>query len=405
MKNYLVNQKKRVLYVESGMGFGGAMVSLWEMVGSIDCYDPVLMFFSSKADEMGENFSKYKSYYLDAKYTYRHKEEFHRGINIKYKNKAVKLVIGKLYTTLSLMYELYLSNKISRIITMENIDVVHLNNCVYPSIINIARKKKIPIVVHLRGHVDCAGGNKSANKYISKLIAPTKKISDYAVDKLKIDRDIVEIIYDSIDVRSYASSEKAAYIRNKYHVDDTIFLIGAFARIITMKGQLELAKATILLLNKGCKVKCMFVGDESDGGASYLEKLKSYIDDSGFADNFIFTGYQSDIQGFYSAADIVVHPSIEDEAFGRVIIEGWASKKPLIATDIGASVELVSNEETGLIVPVGDIEKLSLAIERLINDKTLREKLSKNGFSHVKKFFDNKITAAKVEKIYDEIYM
>ena len=64
---------------------------------------------------------------------------------------------------------------------------------------------------------------------------------------------------------------------------------------------------------------------------------------------FIFTGYRFDIPQILSACDIVLFPSLKPEGFGRPIIEAMASGKPIIATDIGPSKELIG-EKSGILM-------------------------------------------------------
>ena len=80
----------------------------------------------------------------------------------------------------------------------------------------------------------------------------------------------------------------------------------------------------------------MFLGNESDGNLEYLSHVKDLIAANGFSDEFIFTGYQKNIQAYYNATDIIVLPSTEEESFSRAIIKGWGPRNHLAATDIAA---------------------------------------------------------------------
>ena len=396
-------KKKRILYIETGMGFGGAAVSLHELVSSLKEAEPVLLFYSGEQKEFVDLFKNFNTYFLNAQFTYKHKADFHKTLDSKFKNKFIKLILRKFYTLASVIYDIILARKITSVVKSENISLIHINNCIYPLLIKVAKKCNIPAVVHLRGHVDCTGPNREANNMIARLIAPTKKICNFAADNLSVDRKLINVIYNSINLESYNVAEEGIRIRNQYQVKPDAIVIGMFARIIYMKGQMELTKAVLQLLDSREDLICMFVGNESDGDLEYLSQVKGLIADNGCSDKFIFTGYQKNIQAYYNATDIVVHPSIEDEAFGRVIIESWAARKPIIATDIAASVELIDDDKTGIIVPVNDISKLSEAILRLSNNKDLRMFLANNGHEKANKFFNNNIIAKKVELLYSDV--
>jgi glycosyltransferase involved in cell wall biosynthesis len=65
-------------------------------------------------------------------------------------------------------------------------------------------------------------------------------------------------------------------------------------------------------------------------------------------------------------ADVVVHASTEPEAFGRVVIEAQAMRRPMIASDLGGPVETIEHGVTGWRVPPGDAGALAAAIEHVL---------------------------------------
>jgi glycosyltransferase involved in cell wall biosynthesis len=76
----------------------------------------------------------------------------------------------------------------------------------------------------------------------------------------------------------------------------------------------------------------------------------------------------------------VVHCSTAPEPFGRVIVEGMMARKPVIAAKAGGALEIVSNEENGLLVGPGDPEALAGAVERLSSDAHFAGRLAKTGY-------------------------
>ena len=82
----------------------------------------------------------------------------------------------------------------------------------------------------------------------------------------------------------------------------------------------------------------------------------------------------------YKVSDIVISPSIEPEAFGRVAVEAQSMEKLIIASNIGGSNETIINEKTGLLFESGDAKSLSKKIIRAITmDETSLELLGKEG--------------------------
>ncbi len=395
--------RKNVLYVDTSMGFGGAVVSLSQIVHHLQNYHPVLVFYSHETPLFHKLFKTCWPIYLRTRFTYKHKWVFFSLLDKHVRFRPLNFLLKKSYIAASILYEAYLLRVLRRLIRKRDIALLHANNCPYPLLIRAAKAENIPCVVHLRGHIDCAGSQREIQAQLDCLIAPTRNIACYAREALGVPENKIVTIYNSVDTRAYANPVAGDRIREKFGLSKDVTVLGMFARIIRMKGQMVLVKAACRLLDQGLNVACLLVGDKSDGGEAYDAELHAYIERTGKARHFIFTGYQDAVEAYYHACDIVIHPSIEDEAFGRVIIEAWAARKPLVASDIPASKELVGHAETGWLVPKADEEKLAEAIRHLIMHPEIRKMLADEGHKKVMQDFDAASTTRKIESIYHEL--
>jgi len=394
----------KVLYIETCMGFGGSAISLYELVSNLKESEVSIVFFAAKEKQFTNIFKEFDTYFLDAKYTYIQKESLNKKVSKISKYLPPASIMNKLFIFFSAIEDYILYRKIGKSVKEKNISIIHTNNCVDPVSLKVARKLNVPVIVHLRGHVDCAGmKGRKYNKIFHTLIAPTYKICDYAITELFVDKAKVKVIYDSVDPDLYDRAEQGASIRKFYKIPNKTVVLGMFARIIPMKGQIELAKAVRKLLLDNHDILVMIVGDASDGDIEYYTALKKFIKDSGISKKFIFTGYRENVPDYYNVVDIVIHGSIANEAFGRVIIEGWAAHKPVIATRIAASEELINNEEDGILVDVKDIDELSVAIKRLVLNQEERKFLANKGYQRITETFSSCIVANTIENLYKEV--
>jgi glycosyltransferase involved in cell wall biosynthesis len=92
-----------------------------------------------------------------------------------------------------------------------------------------------------------------------------------------------------------------------------------------------------------------------------------------------------------------VLPSILSDSFPTVILEAMAAGKPVVATRSGGASEMVLDEETGLLISIGDVEKGAEALDKLIKNVNLRIEMGKAGRNRVLheyslKSFEEKIT-------------
>ncbi len=111
---------------------------------------------------------------------------------------------------------------------------------------------------------------------------------------------------------------------------------------------------------------------------------------------------ESEKQALYCAADLLILPSIsQNEAFGYVLLEAMAQGCPVISTDLPTGVRWVNqHEETGLVVPPGDANALAGAINRLLNDRLLLQKLSEGARQRVKEYFHFDDLIENIESVY-----
>lgn len=111
-------------------------------------------------------------------------------------------------------------------------------------------------------------------------------------------------------------------------------------------------------------------------GDGEIDETRERVAALGLADKVSLPGWvgPADVEKLLAGADILVLPS-HDENLPMSVIEAMANGLAVIATPVGATEEIVIDGETGLLVPPGDAPALAVALERLIGDAALREKL------------------------------
>ena len=123
------------------------------------------------------------------------------------------------------------------------------------------------------------------------------------------------------------------------------------------------------------------------GNCNYAKQVRTPFEEELFKlseelkDRIIFTGYiaNKELYKIHNISDIAVIPSIFEEPFGLTVIEAMASGLPLVTSDAGAIPDIV-DDKNAIIVERGDnfIPNLSKALDKLVCDKELREKMGKH---------------------------
>jgi glycosyltransferase involved in cell wall biosynthesis len=115
-----------------------------------------------------------------------------------------------------------------------------------------------------------------------------------------------------------------------------------------------------------------------------------------------FLGLRRDVPDLLSAMDILVLPS-HTEGFGLALVEAMAAGLPVIATSVGALPEVVTEGENGLLIPPRDAGALAGALERLLSDPALAQRLGANARTHVREHFSLDRLGQEINKIYGEL--
>jgi len=112
-----------------------------------------------------------------------------------------------------------------------------------------------------------------------------------------------------------------------------------------------------------------------------------------------FLGWRSDVPALLAVCDILVCPS-RHEPLGNVVLEGWAQARPVVAAAAQGPGALISDGETGLLVPTDDPPALAQALLRMIGDPALRERLAAKG----RAAYEAEFTEATVVGRYLELF-
>jgi glycosyltransferase involved in cell wall biosynthesis len=191
--------------------------------------------------------------------------------------------------------------------------------------------------------------------------------------------------------------------QEQYKLENKI-VIGTVGRIkFLRKGQEVLVNAAKILKGRGIHLKYLIVGSPFSGNEDHLDRLKKLIDDNDLTDDFVLTGELEDVRPAYSAMKVFILPSGQPEPFGGVVMEAMAMGLPVIATNIGGSIEQVDDGVSGYLVPPNNELALADKIQTIITDNHLREKMGREGRRRIETIFTIKAMADKIENVYSSL--
>ena len=171
-----------------------------------------------------------------------------------------------------------------------------------------------------------------------------------------------------------------------------------FGRMNRYKGLDVLARSILILKERGVSVKPILVGQGH-------EKINDLLGmDSSILGAEVHERYvaESEIAGFFRRASVVVFPYIEASQSGVVTL-AYVFSKPIIVTSVGALPEVVVDGVTGMIVPPRDAEELANALEKLITNEGLRQRMGIEAGQWSKANLSWEAVAKKTISLYEKL--
>lgn len=204
---------------------------------------------------------------------------------------------------------------------------------------------------------------------LSKQVVVTSDYSLHYYEKAGINLQKINRVYQAVEL----TGEVSHHIRSDRRY--TLSLVGSFD---PNKGQLELLEALTVVRQKGADLHCYLVGADS---GEYTKQVKQYISLHALESMVTIVDYTSTPLDYFRLADVALVCS-KSEAFGRVTIEAFKCGVPVIASDVGANVELVRDGYNGYLYKKGDKMDLADKIVKLA-DATLRKQLCDNFYPNI----------------------
>jgi glycosyltransferase involved in cell wall biosynthesis len=236
-----------------------------------------------------------------------------------------------------------------------------------------------------------------ANKVSACVIANSQATADAFVNSGGTAE--VKVVHNGIDPAPFDAIDEGKArqaLRAEIGVADAP-LVGVFSRLAHWKGQHVLVDA----LQSVPHLHAVFVGGSLFEERAYEEALRQRVLDAGLGERCHFLGFRSDVPALMKAVDIVAHTSISAEPFGRVVVEGMLSGRPVVATRAGGVLEIIDDGETGLLVTPDSVEDLARALNLLLEEPETRQHLAASGNAAARTRFSLAACVSQVDAIIE----
>lgn len=396
-----------VLFLDNSSTFGGAIVSLKDLVHGLDQRGVKSVVVSGQSpDRLDEAFPRSPTVPIDVRVPHRDptplldrmRRDPPRTPLLESLGSNLAAVEWHLRQTLPKSWEYF------RIGRRHDIDVVHLNNVVEGQLDGVIAAKllRVPCVAHARGFQTPDLGLRIVFRGVDHHLAISNAIARN-LEEIGARADAISLVPDGINVECFCKQRNTVDVRGTLGIPRDAPAFGLFGRIMRWKGTREFVSAAGRVLRELPTAYALVVGDVSDGDRGYLETVRRLAVDTGVGDRILFTGYRDDVAPLMQALDLVVHSSIEPEPFGLVLAEAMAAATPVVAANSGGPLDIVEDGRTGILVDPRDTDVLASAIRDLLENPERARKMGLSGQKRAKELFNRERYADDVLEVYSQI--
>ncbi len=239
----------------------------------------------------------------------------------------------------------------------------------------------------------------------ARIIAVSQAVAQQLVNDGIGNAENISVVLNGIDVGQFQKA-RSEFDRKKFLSDwkfsDVGPVIGTIGELTPLKGQEEFLRAAAIVARQFPNAQFIVAGIDHSAGKKHQQHLEKLISDLGLRHRVKLVGWLNDLAQLYCGLDVLVSAS-QTESFGLVLAEAMASGTPVVATATEGARELITTSETGVLVPVGDVEELAAAIARIVSDSKIASAIAIAAQQVAAERFTVERMIAETERVYAEV--
>jgi len=304
-------------------------------------------------------------------------------------------------------YTLALSTKMMMVARAENLDLLHVHYAIPHSISAIlAReslkpKRYLPVITTLHGtDITLVGADRSylpITRYglqqSDGVTAVSKFLKQATIETF--DFDEIEVIPNFICPNYYRRDDDLPLLKQLAPNDEKLLVHVSNFRAV--KRPADCVEILAKVLQKGIKARLVMVGDGPE-----LSAVRHRARQLDILKQTEFVGKQAKIADYLTVADVFLLPS-EEESFGLAALEAQACEVPVVATRVGGLPEVVADKESGFLSDIGDTEKMSDDVLKVLSDNELHRAFGLRGRELAIARYSTELVIPQYIKFYEKV--
>ena len=248
--------------------------------------------------------------------------------------------------------------------------------------------------------LDIWNRGKFRTRRVDRIVTVCEQIRQTVIRSAKLPPEKVTVIYAGTDIDLFdpARWDSRAF-RAEKNIPDDKFLV-AQVGVRDWKGWKELIDATADVVRSQPHVHLALIGCRN---AQEISDVNKYANVCGIGSHVTAVEYRADMPNVFASCDLVVDASWAGTGITGTIREAMAMGKPVIATNCGGNIELVSSREVGWLIPPRDVKALAAAMREVVEDPERAAAVGRSARRHVVRGFSKELRISKLENLYESI--
>lgn len=236
----------------------------------------------------------------------------------------------------------------------------------------------------------------------SRVIAVSAAVARELRSQRILNESQIALIPNGIDLERFARArerfDRAQFLRD-LGLPPASLLVGSIGELRTLKRHDDFIRAATKIVSKFPETNFVLAGVDSSASGEVRKQLEKVVVELGLKDCFHFLGWLDDAERLLCAIDVFVSAS-ETESFGLAIAEAMAAGTAVVATRTEGAQEVIEDQQTGLLVPIGDVERIAESVCELMGNSERRREIGARAQDATNTKFSLKRMVDEIEKIY-----
>ncbi|HEV7681983.1 MAG TPA: glycosyltransferase family 4 protein [Pyrinomonadaceae bacterium] len=236
----------------------------------------------------------------------------------------------------------------------------------------------------------------------ARIIAVSQAVAAQLKSDGTVPAEKISVVLNGIDTarfqRAKTDFDRRQFLASWKLPADSL-LVGTVGELSPLKGQEEFLRAALKVVKQFPNAHFIIAGIDHSRGDNYRTRLEELIAELDLSANVSLVGWLEDLAQLYCALDVFVSAS-HTESFGLAIAEAMASGAAVVATETEGALELIENGQTGLSVPIRDVDRLAESILLLLKEERERIRLGRAAQREAAASFGVERMIVETEAIY-----